>query len=311
MGLEDAAVVGVETVLLNLHVAQLGVDGSVEALVVHVLDFVAQAIVEGGEILACLDHGVLEVTAGPDVAGHLERDAAILATDGGTVGVLRAAGVGIGVQVDDVAYLAVGPATGAADERCLAEAGRCQGIDLGVDQRGHAVGVELSPSLVEHHPVHDAGRVLDGRDDAGDLGLKIGFGKVLMALRQVGTGQVLPHEHAQAVGPVVPACRLNLDVLAHHVAAQVLHRLDVEVESLVAGGHIQAIGPPALVQRAHLEDLLVVQVDARQVVGILVHLNLAHAAVAVHLVGDCAILLGRDAQVIEVGVVGRPSMDRR
>ena len=60
---------------------------------------------------------------------------------------------------------------------------------------------------------------------------------------------VLPDEDPEPVGPVVPAIGLDLDVLAQHVVAESLGRIDVEPDRGVGRRRVEAVGPVALVQR--------------------------------------------------------------
>ena len=178
-----------------------------------------------------------------------------------------------------------------------------------VDDVGHAVSVKLAPTLVEYNPVHDRGVVLECINDACPLALHVGLGLCLVALNHIATGHILPYEDTLAVGVVVPAVGLNLDVLAYHIATQVLHGLDVEEQSLVAGGCVKTVGPETLIQGTKFEDLLAVEVDARNVVGVLLNLDAAHTAVALNLVGYLAVLLQSDDHIIEIGVLGRPGVN--
>ncbi len=58
---------------------------------------------------------------------------------------------------------------------------------------------------------------------------------------EVAGDEVLPHEQTELVGVVVPAGGLDLDVLAHGVEAEVLLRLQVEDQRVVAGRGVQAV----------------------------------------------------------------------
>ena len=74
------------------------------------------------------------------------------------------------------------------------------------------------------------------------------------ALSAVHGRHVLPHQQPQTVRPVEPALRLDLDVLADHVEAEVLVLLQVVPEGRVGGRGVEAVRPVALVQGAGLED---------------------------------------------------------
>src|SRR5260370_40638530 len=67
---------------------------------------------------------------------------------------------------------------------------------------------------------------------------------------------ILPDQDTQFVSPVIPACRFNLYMLANHVVAQILDLLDIELERVIGGSSIDAIGPEALIQRTNLESKL-------------------------------------------------------
>ena len=64
---------------------------------------------------------------------------------------------------------------------------------------------------------------------------------------------VLPDEHADAVAVIIPAHRLDLDVLAEHVEAHVLHELDIEHHRVVARRGVEPVGEVPLVKNAVLE----------------------------------------------------------
>ena len=70
---------------------------------------------------------------------------------------------------------------------------------------------------------------------------------------------VLPDHHADLVAMVEPARRLDLDVLADHVETEILGFLDIVPKSLVRRSRVQSVRPPALVQRAELEERLTVE----------------------------------------------------
>ena len=78
------------------------------------------------------------------------------------------------------------------------------------------------------------------------------------ARTQASVGHVLPNREAHSVTVVVPAQRLDLDVLAYHVEAEPVDRLEVGAQCLVGGGGVQAVWPVALVEGAELEDGLAV-----------------------------------------------------
>jgi hypothetical protein len=98
-------------------------------------------------------------------------------------------------------------------------------------------------------------------------------------------------------------------MLADEVEAEVLVLLDVELERFVRGRGVDAIGPVALSQRAHLEDELAVEHRA-QPSGHELQADGAHAEVARHLVHGTSAALERHARVVEEGALGRPQPGR-
>ena len=219
--------------------------------------------------------------------------------------------LGIVVQVEDVARL----------QEMVAAAG-------GVDQAGRVVlfgpggdfnGFELTPSFIERDPGHDARLAVEVVHDFAPLLAVAGFrfdaahefgafvpAGVLPAAVEVAAGHILPHEDAEAVAVVVPARRLHFHVLADEVEAPVLGFLNVEGKGFVGGGGVEAVGPPALVERAVLEERLVVEGHPEYTVLVGGDPDLAHRAVAADAVHGLAVLDQADFQVVEVGIVRRP-----
>ena len=61
---------------------------------------------------------------------------------------------------------------------------------------------------------------------------------------------ILPDHHAQPIAVIVVASRFDLDVLADHVEAGRLQKLDVEQHRFVGWRRQQSIRPPALIERS-------------------------------------------------------------
>ena len=240
--------------------------------------------------------------------------AAILAKDGGPLGVVEVKlGLRIVVQVQHVAAGVV-----------VAPAGRIHqpgGVVLlgpGSDFRG----LELPPGLVERHPRADARIVVEGVHDFPPLLAVGGFGEVrapqvsareilaVLPFRvSVAAGHVLPHDDAQLVAIRVPARGFHLDVLTNHVEAQFLCLLYVKQQGLVGGGRVEPVGPPALVERAGLEERFVVQGQAHDAVLPAQGGEFPHRGVALHLVVHLPVAVGkRHLQFVEERTVGRPEL---
>ena len=194
---------------------------------------------------------------------------------------------------------------------------------------GDAQGIKLAPALVEGHPQAQRHAVIEGLHRLIQIGLKLqpacriaaAHPRILPVVlemdahkRQILLGHgdevlaaahhVLPDDHAKAVTVIVPAHRLNFDVLAQHVEAQVLHGLDVPDHGLVAGRGIEAVGPVALVKKAMLEIGLIVQ--SQHLAALVLHDGeLAHAEIALHMVAAENI----DLQRIEEGILRTPGTE--
>ena len=165
-------------------------------------------------------------------------------------------------------------------------AARCRvdeaGIVAGTGELYGLFRIKLGPGLVERHPYQNAGVLFElGYDFSPFLVIcsLCGFCERIipacvvapftpLAAGKIGChrGHILPHGNAQAVTVVVPAGRLNLDVLADHIVAEVFGLDYVIFEGLVRGGGIKAVRPPALVQRAKLEIRLSVEPKALETV---------------------------------------------
>ena len=246
---------------------------------------------------------VTEATARvPLVAGHPEAQPAVLAEHRGPGGAgHRGAGTHIDMVVHHVAVAAVHRSAAVDPAHVVHQPRRVVRLDL----VSHAGLVVLAPALVLVHPHHQGRRTAVLVDDAVVLGLPLGASGGVGGA-QIHGGHVLPDQQTEPVGPVEPALRLDLDVLAHHVEAEVLVLLQVVPESGVGGGRVDAVRPVALVQRARLEDELAVQhraqhtVDAGEADG-------AHAGVAADGVDRRAGGQQLRLHVVEERIVGRPA----
>lgn len=95
-------------------------------------------------------------------------------------------------------------------------------------------------------------------------------------------------------------------MLAHHVEAQAFHGFHVVAQGFITGGGVEPIRPEALVQRAVLENGFVIEHEAHDALGVLIHAELAHGKIAVHPVEHLLLIQQADFQLIEVRGVGRP-----
>ena len=210
-------------------------------------------------------------------------------------------------------------------------AARCRvdeaGIVAGSGELHGLFRIKLGPGLVERHPYQNAGVLFElGYDFSPFLVIcsLCGFCERIipacvvapfapLAAGKIGRnrGHILPYGNPQAVTVVVPACRLNLDVLADHVVAKVPGLDYVIFEGLVRGGGIEAVWPPALVQRAKLEIRLSVEPKALETVGIYYLGRSPYGSITAHLVLHLATLYRLDFKRIEIGRLGAPEPCRR
>ena len=97
-------------------------------------------------------------------------------------------------------------------------------------------------------------------------------------------------------------------MLADGVETELFGAANVKLQSLVGGGGVKAVGPPTLIQQAEAEDGLVVERYAEGAEIILIHRNLAHCAVALHLVHGFAAVLNGNLEIVEERIVGSPEL---
>ena len=183
------------------------------------------------------------------------------------------------------------------------------GVVYTADVVGHGDAVELSPAFVEYAPQHDRRetaqvfyrvaheffvilplRFVRARKclvmpcivehDAHKRQRAYDGKVVLIAARN----HILPHEHSQPVAMVVPARRLYLYVLADHVEAAVLHRLNVVYHRPVRRRGEHAFGIVTLVEHAALEDIFAVQLYALISAHIGYKLYFTHGEIGAHAV---------------------------
>ena len=162
----------------------------------------------------------------------------------------------------------------------------------------------LAPSLVEGHPHHDRGMVEEPVDEAVELAPELHSVRLCGV---VAVRHVLPHEQSEPVAPVVPARRLDLDMLARHVETHLLGDLDVVSESVVSGGGVESVRPETLVEEPDLKEWFIVEKEARTALVVLPETDMTHGEVAVHTVDFLAVRVFEDEnQIVEHGSVGTP-----
>ena len=218
---------------------------------------------------------------------------------------------GIHVHVLHVAVATIGPAARAVDEaRRIAF----------LDPLENLVGVVLPPALVERHPDDNRREEPEPVDHRGGLRaeLRLLLRGELAVLLPVGLDEllpsrphparlILPDKQSEGVAVVVVAGRLHLDVLAEHVHAEGLEHLEVGLHRCVARRREQAVGPPALVERANLKQRLAIEAEPEDPLLVAGLRDRTEREVGPHPIAHLAIGADKlDLDGIEVRIVGRP-----
>ena len=105
---------------------------------------------------------------------------------------------------------------------------------------------------------------------------------------------------------IVESAGFDLDVLAEHVESHLLRRDQVVFQSLVRRSRVQSVRPPALIQRAVLEDELAVDKQTQIVVLVFADGRRSQADVAVDLVDLAAVDRQFINDVVQIRRAGRP-----
>jgi len=154
-----------------------------------------------------------------------------------------------------------------------------------------------------------AERVHDGLPLAFELDIPLGQGLGGLGFPfEQGARHVLPDQEPQLVAPVVEPVGLDLDVLAEHVHAQGFDGLEIGPEGGVGRRGVQAVRPPALVERPDLEERFAVEKETVEALPVLAQGDLAHPGIARHGVDRTSFLLQRDLEVVEHGIVRGPEL---
>lgn len=186
-------------------------------------------------------------------------------------------------------------------------------------------GIELPPALVEGHPHRKRNAVFEAADRVRHLGeifppaLLVGAGEEFVvvvadmnaderqdsyrpeAVIRAPGNHVLPDEHALLVAVIVPAQRLDFDVLPYHVEAHGLHQLDIVFQRGVGGRREHPVRPVALVEHAGVEVGLVVEGEPAIAVPVRDDGELPHTEIGAH-----DVVADLDREVVQLGVFGRP-----
>ena len=111
------------------------------------------------------------------------------------------------------------------------------------------------------------------------------------------------------IAPVVPAGRLDLDVLADHVEAELLRDFEIVLQGFVGRGRVEPVGPEALVERTDQKDRLAVETNPGDaIVRTGDHVDHPQGEVTLHFVEHLLAIgtIELDHHAVELGRVGRP-----
>ena len=182
----------------------------------------------------------------------------------------------------------------------------------------------LTPAFVERHPHHDRREEREAVDQLGQLALEL-HGGILRALGiqgglrghaqiawfappQVAVRHVLPDQQPETVAMVVPAGRLDLDMLARGVEAEHLGHLDVVAQRFVGRSRVQSVRPPALVQGTEHEQRLAIEKHPRESAGVLAKRDVAEREVAAHAVEIVLSPSEGHVKVVQIRLVRGPQL---
>ena len=124
------------------------------------------------------------------------------------------------------------------------------------------------------------------RDHPLQFGLKLWCVDRLLAAVGIHARHVLPDQQPELITPVIPALRLDLDVLTGAVETEPQRFRDVEAQCLIRGCGVNSVGPESLIQWADLEHCLAIEHYPGDAVFVLAQRDFPHSEVAGHCVHD-------------------------
>ena len=212
----------------------------------------------------------------------------------------------IAVDIENIAGAPVGPSTGVVDQPA--------GV-VSLDPGDDPLRVILAPAFVERDPHDNRGMGAERIDHALQLEFELP-GRFLAPLQvglvsadpAVAVGHILPNQQAQLVAPVIQPVGLHLDMLAQHVAADPLERLQVVAQRLVGRRGVKSVGPPPLVEWSVLEDEPVVEHQPHRARAVLAERDFSHPEVTRDLVDHFVAPLQDHLQIVEERISRRPQL---
>ena len=114
--------------------------------------------------------------------------------------------------------------------------------------------------------------------------------------------KVLPYNESKTVAMIIPAKRLELDVLSYHIEAHILEHCKLVNDSLVARMCEKSITPIALIEKTVKEIRLAVEKQTRDAVLALSNSKGTNAKIRLYLISAIRAYL----KIIELWILGRP-----
>ena len=309
--LDDFAVVRHEAVDLDFNVGRLRVDRRGEPLGDERTQRAVQRVVTLEERFLAFEGDVAPVAVFfPRVSFDRQPQSAVFAQDRGAIFLRREhIRAGVAVHIADVAALGpIRPTGGAGDNARRIE------LAAKIDD---AVRVKLAPTFVEGDPHDDAREHIERIEHLTQFNFVVGngfrsafgVGSVRRnVLGGVAARHILPDEQAEPVARIVVPRGLDLDMLTQHIEPEIFQDLEIVDHAFFGRGRVQAVRPPALIQRTMLEDKFVVQQETRNSVFALADRGLAVRIVRFDLVDRFAVFDERDGQVVEYRGIGGPEL---
>jgi len=125
------------------------------------------------------------------------------------------------MHINNMADIVIIPSAGTRDQP-----GRIQLHDI----TDNTLRIKLTPGLIKYHPENNRRAVIMLKDHLRKFLFKLHTTRQInFTILQIvpHAGHILPDHQSEFVGPVIPACRLNLDMLANHVESKLLHQLNI------------------------------------------------------------------------------------
>ncbi len=192
---------------------------------------------------------------------------------------------------------------------------RIIGFSPGCDLRG----LELSPCLIERDPHgYTRIRVQTVHDLLPFLAIlrftlrstvffnAVEIPTILPLGICIAARHILPYDDTIAIAVCVPGSRFDLYVLTDHVKAPILCFVNIVDQCFMRWSCIEAVRPPALIERAELEQILVVELQAHYTAVVTTCRELSHCGIASDFIYRLAILIERDIEIIKVRRRRRP-----